>query len=238
MILRLSKPRMSGEDVIWVQNRLIAHGFAPGAVDGIYGVKTEKAVKEFQKKNELDPDGIVCADTRAALAMTVGFETEPSVKERFLAYLRAQLGSIYVWGAQGETVSNTAWIYAKETTQYNGARAVALYEKRLAEGVDPIVAYDCSGLIVRFLLDNKLIPYDISSRGLYGRCKALTREQLQPGDLVFRHNHVRIYHVGVYMGDGKVIESKGRDDGVVERDIDASGANYWNRFGYLPELEG
>ena len=59
-----------------------------------------------------------------------------------------------------------------------------------------------------------------------------TRE-LMPGDLVFRHNGQRIHHVGVFVGNGLVIESKGRDDGVVLRLMDASGKSYWNRYGRL-----
>lgn len=160
-----------------------------------------------------------------------------AIMEEFLSYLRAQVGHIYVWGAQGETVTDPAWIKRKETTPLNGARAVSLYDKRRQEGKDPIKAYDCSGLIVCFLLKHGLITYDMSSRELYRKSEAITRADLQPGDLVFRHNGVRIYHVGVYMGNGRVIESKGRDDGVVERDINASGSKYWNRFGRFTPLQ-
>ena len=46
-----------------------------------------------------------------------------------------------------------------------------------------------------------------------------------------------MYHVGVYVGRGRVIEAKGRDDGVVLRGIDASGAGYWNKFGRLNALQ-
>ncbi|MBQ9832611.1 MAG: peptidoglycan-binding protein [Clostridia bacterium] len=46
-----------------------------------------------------------------------------------------------------------------------------------------------------------------------------------------------MHHVGVYIGDGKVIESIGRDYGVVERDIDASGKDYWNRYGRFTALQ-
>ncbi len=79
---------------------------------------------------------------------------------------------------------------------------------------------------------------DLSANGLYGKSAKLKREELKPGDLVFRHNLVKAYHVGVYIGDNKVIEAKGRDDGVVMRDIDASGTSYWNRYGRLALLEG
>ena len=156
--------------------------------------------------------------------------------ELFIKYLKGHVGDIYVWGAQGETNITEKWIRRRETGEKNAKRAIALWEKRKAEGRSPIAAFDCSGLIVKFLLDNKLIKADVSSRGLYSMCDKLERKDLKSGDLVFRHNGVRIYHVGAYVGDSKVIESMGRDDGVVCRDINASGTGYWNRYGRLDLL--
>ena len=160
--------------------------------------------------------------------------------DNFIAYLRSKVGNLYVWGAQGECLSCIIdpedYIRKEETSERNANRAIALYRKRVAEGMNPIEAYDCSGLIVKFLLDNKLIKADVSSRGLYSMCTKIERKDLKPGDLVFRHNGVRIYHVGAYVGDSKVIESMGRDDGVVCRDINASGTGYWNRYGRLDLL--
>jgi N-acetyl-anhydromuramyl-L-alanine amidase AmpD len=57
-------------------------------------------------------------------------------------------------------------------------------------------------------------------------------ENLKIGDLVFRWNGLKpYYHVGIHIGNNQIIESKGRDDGVVQRDINASGSTYWNRIG-------
>ena len=92
---------------------------------------------------------------------------------------------------------------------------------------------------MRFLLDNKLIKKDMSSRGLYSACEKLNdRSRLAPGDLLFRHDGNRIHHVGAYIGCGLVIEAMGRDDGVVLNCLDSNGAGYWNRYGRLPALGG
>ena len=137
------------------------------------------------------------------------------MKELFIKYLKGHVGDIYVWGAQGETNITEKWIRRRETGEKNAERAIALWEKRKAEGRSPIAAFDCSGLIVKFLLDNKLIKKDMSSRGLYSACEKLNdRSQLMPGDLLFRHNGKRIHHVGAYIGCGLVIEAMGRDDGA------------------------
>ena len=50
---------MRGEDVKICQQQLKKKGFDPGKTDSIYGQKTEAAVKDFQKANDLIVDGIV-----------------------------------------------------------------------------------------------------------------------------------------------------------------------------------
>ncbi len=52
-----------------VQRRLKQWGYYSGAVDGIFGSATKKAVVAFQKKNGLTADGIVGKATYKALGM-------------------------------------------------------------------------------------------------------------------------------------------------------------------------
>lgn len=59
----------SGGEVKEVQRRLKEWGYYSGAVDGIYGKQTVEAVKAFQRKNGLTPDGIAGKSTYAALGM-------------------------------------------------------------------------------------------------------------------------------------------------------------------------
>ena len=65
--LRLAVPRMEGSDVIKLQEGLKKAGIAVGA-DGEFGPGTDKAVKEFQQKKGLKPDGIVDRKTREQMA--------------------------------------------------------------------------------------------------------------------------------------------------------------------------
>jgi peptidoglycan hydrolase-like protein with peptidoglycan-binding domain len=51
-----------------LQKQLNAKGFNCGAADGIFGPKTESAVKAFQKAAHIAVDGIVGPQTKAALA--------------------------------------------------------------------------------------------------------------------------------------------------------------------------
>lgn len=155
---------------------------------------------------------------------------------KFITWLKKQVGSIYVWGGQGEVAFNEAWIKKMEPTDKNADRAIAFYRKQLAAGVDPLAAYDCSGLIVRFLLDNDIIHSDMTAAGLFSLGKEVKKKDLSPGDFVSRHNGSKIHHIGVYIGDDMVIHAKGRDVGVVKEHIDVNGDDYWNRFCRLSEL--
>ncbi len=57
--LRLTEPRIEGEAVRELQQRLTDQGFDPGPIDGIFGPQTEAAVRAFQRAAGLEDDGIV-----------------------------------------------------------------------------------------------------------------------------------------------------------------------------------
>lgn len=61
------KQGSKGDDVKTLQTRLNQLGFSCGAADGIFGSKTEAAVKAFQKSRGLVADGIVGPKTSALL---------------------------------------------------------------------------------------------------------------------------------------------------------------------------
>lgn len=73
-----------GTEVSTLQTKLNSIGNYGLTVDGIFGAKTEAAVKDFQKKKGLDVDGIVGPKTWAALGVTTTTATnskciDPSV---------------------------------------------------------------------------------------------------------------------------------------------------------------
>ena len=162
--------------------------------------------------------------------------------DKFIEVLRTQTNrGIYVWGGNGHLLTGMSdprgWIRKHETSTTNANRAIALYDRRVRDGVTEIRAFDCSGLIYWALNKLGLQSSDINSRGLYARCEPINKADLRPGDMAFRHDGSKIFHVGVYTGNGKVIECIGRDDGVIEHGVDAMGTGYWNRFGRFDLFE-
>ena len=149
------------------------------------------------------------------------------------AYSQVDRG-IYVWGARGQDVSAMSnpykWILSKEKGDVTQARrAYSLYAKRMHEGIRPILAFDCSGFAWWVQSQAGLGYIRRSAQGIYDhQVVHISERELLSGDLCFHHNGTKIVHVGVYVGDGAVVESYGRDVGVVKTERKAG---YWNRFG-------
>jgi spore germination protein len=57
--LRTLKQGTTGADVNSLQSTLLKLDYNPGPIDGIFGLKTVQAVKQFQKDNNIHADGIV-----------------------------------------------------------------------------------------------------------------------------------------------------------------------------------
>ena len=66
--------------ISWIQSRLIAHGFNPGNVDGIWGRNTLKATIAFQKARNLPSEGVLSKATIEALRLSPG--TSAPTKEK------------------------------------------------------------------------------------------------------------------------------------------------------------
>ena len=227
----IPKPRMTGEDVKLAQQLLNKHG-ADLEVDGIFGPATDRAVRAFQEYHSMTVDGVVDLDVWDELEK----EPEPAPEPDDFAYelvcfVLTCLGDIYVWGADGETDITEAWIRRMDT-KGDPERSIKHWNKQKAAGVTDIAAYDCSGLISRFLEDRGLVNGKCNCDRLYAMCKPISKAELMLGDLVFRTKNNDRYHVGVYVGKGRAVESKGRDDGVILRGIDAE-KGYWTHYGRL-----
>lgn len=58
---------MKGEGVVYLQNKLIEHGFYDGEADGVAGASTINALKDFQSSRGMKADGICGRRTYSAL---------------------------------------------------------------------------------------------------------------------------------------------------------------------------
>lgn len=81
----LSKQGSRGEEVRKIQTKLKDMGLYTGNIDGIYGVKTTAAVREFQRRKGLVVDGIAGPKTLSALGITSAAPTNRSNDLNLLA---------------------------------------------------------------------------------------------------------------------------------------------------------
>ena len=89
------KKGSKGDEVVTLQKKLKQWGYYDGAVDGIFGSGTQKAVEYFQRKNGLTADGVVGAKTAAALGMTLSGGTTAAIDSSSDRSVRLLAACIY-----------------------------------------------------------------------------------------------------------------------------------------------
>ena len=103
--------------------------------------------------------------------------------------------------------------------------------KYVLGGSTPKSGFDCSGLTYYVY---KQFGYTLSrtSTAQAKNGKEVAKSDLQPGDLLIFKNQelTKIGHVGIYIGNNKMIHASEPGVGVVITDLDARGYNYNKRF--------
>lgn len=147
-------------------------------------------------------------------------------------YAKSQLGKPYWYGTFGNTATQS--LLDAKTKQYPSHYQYARmkkYKSQLGERV-----HDCVGLIKGYLWSENAwsapeykVSQDVSANGMYSKCREKGSISTMPeiaGILVFMNGHV-----GVYIGDGKVIEARGFHYGVVETKLSE---RPWTSWGKCP----
>lgn len=154
-----------------------------------------------------------------------------------LDYAKAQLGNPYWFGCFGQVASEALYKSKKaQYPKYYTAKDFSLhYGKRV---------HDCAGLIKGALWSESTTSapkynkdQDYSANMFYIKATKKGPISTMPdkkGILVFKGTERQKNHIGVYIGNGKVIEAKGHAYGVVESDLNSSW-KFWgqcNLFDY------
>lgn len=161
----------------------------------------------------------------------------------FMDYLQHQVDThaIYVWGAQGQYIVDILPDLTSMESIDRVDQILTLISQNLKKYSAPgqfdmltSQAFDCSGLGTYYFIKNGFLKGDTTADGLYNNYSEHIRvEDLQEGDMVFQkgtNSEGKTYmkHVGYYVGDGLVVEDKGRKYGVVKGDLKTGG---WTNYG-------
>lgn len=148
-----------------------------------------------------------------------------------VAYAKAQLGLPYWWGGYGQIANNSLLTQMKKL--YPSVYFTDLYSDASSQFGKRV--HDCVGLIkgYRWSVTPTSAPVynssqDVNVPGLYNQCsKRATISKMPdiPGVCVFMAD---MSHVGIYIGDGYVIEARGHKYGVVKTALKGRG---WSLYG-------
>ena len=152
-----------------------------------------------------------------------------------MEYCRSQLGRPYWWGTFGQKASES--LLRQKSTQYPKYYTSTDFVKQYGQKV-----HDCVGLIKGYLWCEHANSYplynanqDKDVNGMKANCSERgTLETMPdiPGVLVFMPGHV-----GVYVGNGKVIEARGHAYGVVETNLIGRGWKEWGKLDWIEYVE-
>jgi cell wall-associated NlpC family hydrolase len=94
-LLRLGS---TGSEVVQLQTKLNYIGYNAGSADGIFGYKTQTAVRAFQSAKSLAPDGIVGPLTQSALNNAYNAKTRIAKANDIVYTGKKYIGYPYKWG--------------------------------------------------------------------------------------------------------------------------------------------
>lgn len=86
-------------------------------------------------------------------------------------------------------------------------------------GVNPNTGVDCSGFTRYVLKHTAGVDLSHSSRAQAGEGCIVGYEQARPGDLVFYSKNGSINHVGLYIGDGRVVHASSEKTGIIVTNV-------------------
>ncbi len=127
-------------EVRQLQERLRREGYDPGRVDGVFGLRTERAVRQFQREKGLFPDGIAGRETLAALGLETDSPRNPyvvvvPVRDDNTLFQVQQ----YIPGATTTDSRRGVYVNAGEFPNRNAAESLSYLLR--SQGLDARVAY-------------------------------------------------------------------------------------------------
>ncbi|MCU1669513.1 MAG: NlpC/P60 family protein [Blastococcus sp.] len=200
-----------------------------GTLDAIAG-HTNQLVASVKKASSATAAARAKADQAAAKAQQafdVVSAKQKDLQAKIADYqhqynaLSAPQRQVVNLSAAGATVAPTAAAAPTGTAQAAVNTALAQVGKPYVWGAAGPSAFDCSGLMqYAWSAAGVALPHSSSAQSTMG--VAVSRDQLQPGDLVFFYSPVS--HVGMYIGNGQMVHAATSGEPVKVVSLDSMGS--------------
>ena len=220
---------MSGSDVKAAQQRLYKLGYlGKGQATGYFGESTVEAVKAFQKRNSLTQNGEINAKTleklnsdkakAAAGSSSSGGKATPTPKPNSSG------------GKPTPTPKPSS-----STSQKGVEKFISIAESKIGckyvRGAKGPNSFDCSGFVY-WCLNQAGIKQSYMTSIMWRTCTRYKRitsmSDIKRGDvLVFRGDSMATGHVGIYLGNGKMIDASSSRGQVRITDSSILKSKYW-----------
>ena len=140
----------------------------------------------------------------------------------------------YIWGTAGEDWTEAKQKAIEKTTDANSAQARTYGSKWIGHRVA-----DCSGLFswafkqfggYMYHGSDTMFKQYCVSKGELSKGKRTDGKTLIPGTAVFVWNGTKYSHVGLFVGNGTVIEAMGTQNGVTTTKVSAGKWTHWGEL--------
>jgi len=180
-------------------------------------------------------NNIKCCSPKSSTNLQIPGKTNSGL----IKYAKAQLGKPYWFGTYGQIGSQS--LYEDKRKQYPDYYTANDFQDQIKLNVK---VHDCSGLIKGYLWSNSIddpnpkhnSTQDLTASMMYSKSSekgdSSSFKKIK-GQLIYKVNTENtIIHVGIYIGNNKVIEAKRHADGVIESDYDNSWI-YWSQCPFI-----
>lgn len=216
---------MSGSKIRTAQQRLVKLGYLRSSqITGYYGETTVDAVKSFQKRNGLSQSGEINAKTqekldsdKAKAAQTASVKKTPTPKP-------------------GTKKTPTPKPTAKTTPKPSGVeKFISIAETKVGckyvRGAKGPNQFDCSGFVF-WCMNQAGVKQSYMTSIMWRTCTKYKRinsmSSIKRGDvLVFKGSSMATGHVGIYLGNGKMIDASSSRGQVRITDNNILNSKYW-----------
>ena len=223
---------MSGTSIRAAQQKLYKLGYIRSSqITGYYGETTVEAVKSFQKRNGISQSGEINAKTLEKLESGNAKAAQTASVKKTATPKPSSGGKTATPKPSGSSASSSSASSNSKGVEKLIEIAESKIGCRYVRGAKGPNQFDCSGFVY-WCLNQAGVRQGYMTSIIWRSCSKYKRinsmSSLERGDiLVFVGSSMATGHVGIYLGDGKMIDASSSDGHVRVTSSNILKSKYW-----------